>query len=83
MNFWDNNDATVVCRQLGFSDQGAVGLTFFANSDQFEPAPLGTPFHLDDVECFGPELALEDCVSNADTLDCLPEFDETGVLCQP
>lgn len=21
-NTWDNNDATVVCRQLGFSDQG-------------------------------------------------------------
>ena len=22
-NTWDNNDATVVCRQLGYSDQGS------------------------------------------------------------
>lgn len=58
-----------------------MGLTFF--DDQFEPASIETPFHLDDVECLGQELALEDCVSNSDTSDCLQEFDEAGVLCQP
>ena len=41
MSFWDDNDATVVCRQLGFSDQGpcveACGCVIVQNCSGIDP----------------------------------------------
>ena len=53
-DFWDANDATVVCRQLGYSIRGAVARTraFFGQG-------IGNIF-LDDVQCSGSEAALTD-----------------------
>ena len=54
-DFWDNNDARVVCRQLGFSDQNARGI-------QFSPFGQGTDLIvLDDVHCTGTESRLTEC----------------------
>ena len=42
-----------------------------------------TPIYLDDVQCVGTELRLEDCVSDTNTQDCLHQFHDAGVECQP
>ena len=52
---WDDNDARVVCRQLGFPFEGAMafGESYFG---------WGTgPIFLDDVSCSGFESRLTDC----------------------
>ena len=74
-DFWDNNDARVVCRQAGFSDQNATAL-------QLSPFGQGTdPIVLDDVRCTGTESRLIDCPYTA-THNCI-HLEDAGVICQP
>ena len=74
-DFWDNNDARVVCRQAGFSDQNATAL-------QLSPFGQGTdPILLDDVRCTGTESRLIDCPYTA-THNCI-HLEDAGVRCQP
>ena len=71
---WDLNDATVVCRQLGFD--GADEAVSYAQFGQ------GTgPIYLDEVACFGNELTLADCfASPLGRHDCR-HFEDAGVRC--
>lgn len=75
-DFWSMQDASVVCRQLGFSPTGAVAtvLAFFG---------AGTgPIFLDDVGCDGSELRLANCrASPVGEHNCLHRED-AGVRCQ-
>jgi deleted-in-malignant-brain-tumors protein 1 len=74
-DFWDSNDASVVCRQAGFSDQNASAL-------QLSPFGQGTdPILLDDVRCIGTESRLIDCPYTS-THNCI-HLEDAGVRCQP
>ena len=72
---WDNLDAQVVCRQLGFGNSGTALLTFqpYASSH--------TPIWLDNVNCNGQESRLIDCTHNGlENHNCL-HFEDAGVIC--
>ena len=57
-DFWDINDANVVCRQLGFlSAREAVPRAAFGGGFQH-------PLYLDNVHCVGNETSLADCPAN-------------------
>ena len=74
-DFWDNNDARVVCRQAGFSDQNATARSFAFFGQGSDPIVL------DDVRCTGTESRLIDCPYNP-THNCI-HFEDAGVTCQP
>ena len=73
-DFWDNNDARVVCRQSGFSDQNATARSFAFFGQGTDPIVL------DDVRCTGSESRLIDCPYTA-THNC-NHFEDAGVTCQ-
>ena len=52
--FWDDEDATVACRELGY----AGGKASIFNRDQNVPILIG------DIQCQGTETSLEDCVES-------------------
>ena len=84
---WDDNDARVVCGQLGYSNPEGIHDTIFsrfshAPSDArivegFE-MPEGTPVFLDGVECSGTETQLSDCMNTTTTSQC----SSAGVTCE-
>ena len=49
---WDNNDAEVVCRQLGYSGPVSITTTVAAGSG---------PIHLGEVSCTVSEACLSNC----------------------
>ncbi len=55
-NDWGDEDAAVVCRQLGFPDAIAA-----VPGGAFEPASSSTPVHLDLIGCHGSEGVLVEC----------------------
>ena len=72
---WDNRDAQVVCRQLGFGSSGTALLAF-------QPyASSRTPIWLDNVNCNGQESRLIDCTHNGlENHNCV-HFEDAGVTC--
>ena len=72
-DFWGTPDATVVCRQLGFSAVGAI-----ARTQAFFGAGTGNIF-LDDVQCTGIEATLSDCQASI-THNCV-HAEDAGVTC--
>ena len=52
--FWDDEDATVACRELGY----AGGKASIFNRNQNVPILIG------DIQCQGNETSLEDCVES-------------------
>lgn len=72
-DMWDDNDATVVCRELGFSAVGAMNRTsaYFGQG-------TGTVF-ITDVQCVGTESQLEDCPYT--TQNSCTHSEDAGVVC--
>ncbi|XP_060591158.1 zinc metalloproteinase nas-14-like [Ruditapes philippinarum] len=54
---WDDNDATVACKMLGYTK----GLAFFPKAKEVNES---LPILLDNVQCSGEELSLADCKHN-------------------
>ena len=73
---WGMADASVVCRQLGFSVTGAVA---------FSNAAFGQgtdPILLDDVACIGTESRLADCPHAGIGSHNCGHSEDAGVMCQ-
>ncbi|KAL4227837.1 scavenger receptor [Mactra antiquata] len=68
---FDENAATVVCREMGFT----FGMTLCCSAF----GPLGLDFSMTDVYCYGDELSLTDCSFNEGS-DCTSET-YASVLC--
>ena len=71
---WDNADARVVCRQLGFeSSRGAYKSAYYGQ---------GTgPIWLSNVSCIGTESNLADCEHFYITVGNCTHYDDAGVYC--
>ena len=71
---WNENDARVVCRHLGYSSENTSALTnsFFG--------PGSGPIFLDRVQCLGHEASLYNCSLNMDIGECTHGQD-AGVSC--
>ena len=71
-DLWDDNDASVVCKQLGYSGGSARSNAFYGKG-------VGI-ISLDDVECVGNESSILDCKYKIGESDCGHEED-AGVVC--
>ena len=71
---WDNRDAKVVCRMLGFSSNGARAVSRSAYGYVVDN------FIMDDVNCAGTEETLDDCRYNS--RDNCSRREGAGVICR-
>ena len=69
---WDDTDATVACKQLGYDSGTAHGLAHFGQGSG--------PIWMDNVACTGSETRLIDCPYNANTSGCR-HYEDAGVTC--
>ncbi|XP_036369990.1 deleted in malignant brain tumors 1 protein-like [Octopus sinensis] len=70
---WDERDATVVCRMLGYTRGRAIMLAAFgAGTGQIA---------MDDVSCLGNELSLSDCQHNGWLNHNCAHYEDAGVSC--
>ena len=74
-DYWESADAGVVCRQLGFSPQGAT-----AFGDAHFGQGAGSIW-LDDVNCVGTESRLTDCPASAIGEHNCGHHEDAGVRC--
>ena len=71
---WDLNDAHVVCRQLGFGPANAArGEVFYGQGSG--------KIWLDDVNCTGTELTIEDCSHNGWGNKNCTHIQDVGIQC--
>ena len=70
-DFFDDNDARVACKQLGYSSQGfMISMNDFLKYVSLGSIAVGyirdlvVPLHINDLNCTGNEAAIEDCPSN-------------------
>ena len=71
---WDINDASVVCRQLGYSRAiSALGEAYFSEGNG--------PIHYDEVACTGTEARLADCAHNGVGIHNCYHSEDAGVVC--
>ena len=74
---WDDTDAGVVCRQLGFGSSGtAIGSASFGQGSG--------SIWLDNVTCIGNESTLASCghLGVGVTRSCF-HYEDAGVICSP
>ena len=94
---WGNADATVACRQLGYSTQGQCKGPCFktvwvtikqpwpTDAVAFSSSHFGTgtgPIHLDDVDCSGSENNLTECLHSSNVNCTNGHSEDAGVRCQ-
>uniref|UniRef100_A0A1X7V0V9 SRCR domain-containing protein n=1 Tax=Amphimedon queenslandica TaxID=400682 RepID=A0A1X7V0V9_AMPQE len=74
---WDDNDASVLCRQLGFSYYGAISKTSFYNESLL-------PHTIFDVNCDGSESSIFDCLysTEASIYSECNFYEDASVICQ-
>lgn len=72
---WDNNDATVACRQANLPTEGAIARLFAAFG------PGSGPIVLDDLQCVGSESSLFDCVHSGINIHNCVHAEDAGVVC--
>ncbi|KAJ8040788.1 Deleted in malignant brain tumors 1 protein [Holothuria leucospilota] len=71
---WDDNDAAVICRQLGLGDSGtAVCCAGFGQGQD--------PIWLDNVDCTGSETNIASCGSNGWGIENCGHGEDAGVRC--
>ena len=73
-DFWKDIDATVVCRQLGHSAEGAEALKY--------TQLRGTIPVIDDVRCTGREAYITDCSHTGPWQYNCATYHDAGVRCQ-
>ena len=92
-DLFDATDASVVCRQLGYSRYSKISFntscccfiffTSFLDATAFSNARFGPgtgPIHLDNVACTGTETQITECLYDPDSSDCL-HFEDASVSC--
>ncbi|XP_071487939.1 scavenger receptor cysteine-rich domain-containing protein DMBT1-like [Diadema antillarum] len=75
-DWWDIEDANVVCRMLGF--EGASNYSCCA-----EYGPGSDPILLDDVQCNGTERNVADCQHSGYGMHDCVHYEDAGVKCIP
>ena len=70
-DYWDERDATVVCRQLGFNSGIQTTQSFFGD--------VPNTFAMDDVFCAGDEDTIQQC--SYLTADDCDSNEGAGVIC--
>ena len=74
-DYWSNEDAQVVCRQLGYPSEGADAIRY-AYYGQGTDAIV-----LDDVQCLGTELVITDCPNNGPFNHNCRHYEDASVNC--
>ncbi|XP_022110413.1 uncharacterized protein LOC110989982 isoform X2 [Acanthaster planci] len=75
-DYWDLNDAAVICRELGFG--GALR----ALTGAFFGGGYGLDILLDNIECTGDEETVFNCSHNGVGIHDCAHFEDAGVRCE-
>eukprot|EP00731_Ephydatia_muelleri_P028213 Em0019g1086a len=72
-DLWDNTDATVACRQLGYGSGVALSFAYYGQGTGF--------IWLDDVGCVGTEARLWDCANRGIGIHNCAHSEDASVQC--
>ena len=76
-DYWDDDDALVVCHQLGFFGTAAA-----VRGTQFGVGSSTQPIWLDDLRCTGRENYLSDCPNPGWAVQNCLHYEDAGVVCE-